>query len=51
MPVYEYVCGGCKTEFQLRRPRVDNRKKASCPECGGDGKRRITEFGRKKDKV
>ena len=47
MPMYEYVCGGCRNEFQLRRPRIDARKKASCPECGADGKRRITDFAPK----
>jgi putative FmdB family regulatory protein len=44
MPKYQYVCTNCSKEFELRRPRIDARKKASCPDCGNDGKRRISEF-------
>jgi putative FmdB family regulatory protein len=42
MPMYDYVCASCQHEFQIRRPRIDARKKAPCPECGSDGKRRLT---------
>ena len=48
MPIYQYVCAGCQSEFTLRRPRIDAAKKASCPQCGAGGKRRITEFSSKK---
>jgi len=44
MPKYQYTCKSCSTEFELRRPRIDARKKASCPDCGSDGKRQISEF-------
>ena len=44
MPMYQYTCTSCSKEFELRRPRIDVRKKASCPDCGSDGKRKISEF-------
>ena len=48
MPIYQYVCVGCQSEFELRRPRIDAAKKAPCPQCGSEAKRRITEFSAKK---
>jgi putative FmdB family regulatory protein len=48
MPMYKYVCAACQAEFELRRRRSDCSKKAPCPDCGGAGKRRITEFSGKK---
>ena len=41
MPMYEFVCSSCQTEFKLRRHRSDARKKAPCPECGGAGSQRL----------
>ena len=41
MPMYEFVCSSCQTEFKLRRHRSDARKKAPCPEFGSDGKRQL----------
>jgi len=48
MPMFQYVCTKCSREFELRRPRIDARKKAACPDCGSDAKRRISEVFRKR---
>ena len=33
MPIYEYVCPRCKTEFELMRPFNEADKPAKCPKC------------------
>ena len=33
MPIYEYVCSGCGSKFELLRPLSEASKKASCPQC------------------
>ena len=47
MPMYQYKCNTCENEFKLRRPRIDSGKKAPCPECGSDGKRRVDISGQR----
>lgn len=34
MPVYEYACGGCGTEFTALRRMVESSLPHACPECG-----------------
>lgn len=34
MPLYDYRCETCTTEFEARRP-VEERDTAVCPKCGG----------------
>lgn len=34
MPIYDYRCEGCATEFEARRP-VEQRDEVPCPQCGG----------------
>lgn len=34
MPVYDYRCDTCTTEFEARR-RVEERDQTACPRCGG----------------
>jgi putative FmdB family regulatory protein len=39
MPIYEFVCGRCKTRFDLRLSVAD-RDKATCPKCGSNDVRK-----------
>lgn len=32
MPLYEYTCGGCGTEFEVL---VRGQERPTCPNCGG----------------
>ena len=34
MPIYEFRCKKCKTQFEEIRPVGDDGKKLACPECG-----------------
>ena len=38
MPIYEYVCDDCSTEFELRR-RFSDTIEAACPQCEGTTRR------------
>jgi putative FmdB family regulatory protein len=38
MPTYGYRCQSCQREFDVWQ-RMTDEPKASCPTCGGDGKR------------
>ena len=41
MPMYDYMCQSCSHRFAVRQGYHDARE-ATCPECGGDGKQRIS---------
>ena len=41
MPMYDYVCQACSHRFAVRQGYHDARE-AACPECGGEGKQRIS---------
>ena len=44
MPIYEYVCTGCESKFELLRP-VDRRDDAAmCPTCRKSGRRILSVF-------
>lgn len=47
MPMYEYFCPKCKTEFELRRPISESDKGAECPHCGREGQKLISGFASK----
>ncbi len=47
MPIYEYFCPKCKTEFELRRPIGESDKGAACPHCGSEGQKLISGFASK----
>jgi putative FmdB family regulatory protein len=47
MPIYEYFCPSCKTEFELRRPFSESDKSAPCPHCGAEGQKLISGFASK----
>ena len=35
MPVYEFVCRGCRLEFEITRSMSDfNPRNVRCPDCG-----------------
>ena len=45
MPIYEYYCANCKTEFELIRPASKMDDPAACNKCGKPAKRQLTQFG------
>jgi len=44
MPIYEYVCPRCKTEFELMRPFNEADKPAKCPKCKLEAQKQISNF-------
>ena len=44
MPLYEYYCENCRTEYELIRPvsRID--EPAPCATCGQPGQRQLSHF-------
>lgn len=42
VPVYEYRCRSCGSDFELRRPMAESNAPAPCPEGDGDGLRRMS---------
>ncbi len=44
MPIYEYVCPGCKTKFELLRPLNKASEGASCPRCHQSAERILSTF-------
>ena len=47
MAIYEYRCGSCGTEFELRRPMSEASEAAPCPKCGGAGSKLPSVFASK----
>ncbi len=44
MPIYEYVCSGCGSKFELMRPLSESDKEASCPHCHKGAERKFSAF-------
>ncbi len=44
MPIYEYMCPKCGTDFELMRSFSEADKPAFCPKCAGKGKRLLSVF-------
>ncbi len=45
MPIYEYICEGCRREFSLLRPMSDADLPAACEACGRTRiKRKLSVF-------
>ena len=42
MPIYEYVCTECRSEFELLRPMGKSDDVASCPQGHPRGQRMIS---------
>lgn len=47
MPIYEYLCTKCRTEFELRRPFSEADKAAVCPKCSSQTQKLISGFASK----
>jgi len=35
MPLYEYICSDCNTQFEIRRTMKEIDHPATCPQCHG----------------
>ncbi len=44
MPIYEYYCSKCETEFELIRPVSKSDEPAPCSLCGEPAKRQLSNF-------
>ena len=44
MPIYEFICSKCKTQFELRLSFSDFDKLAECPKCSSSSQRLISSF-------
>ncbi len=45
MPIYEYRCNSCETNFEVLQRTKDTKKTLKCPHCGTqDAKRRFSAF-------
>ncbi len=44
MPVYEYYCENCKTEYEVIRPVSQMDEPGRCPNCGQPGQRLLSYF-------
>ena len=47
MPIYEYFCTKCKTEFELMRPFSEADKAGVCPKCNSRAQKLVSGFGSK----
>lgn len=41
MPVYEYLCDGCGSDFTALRPMSQSSQPHPCPDCGGEAQRAL----------
>ena len=44
MPIYEYFCPKCSTQFELRRSFSDSDKLAQCAKCNSDAQKLTSSF-------
>ena len=45
MPIFEYHCSKCSTEFEVLQRASDTNKSPKCPSCGAqDTKKRFSTF-------
>ncbi len=46
MPIYEYICPGCKLKFEVRKAMSQSGEPAGCPRCGKEAGRVLSRFAR-----
>ena len=44
MPIYEYMCPGCRKTFEVLRPASQSGEPASCPTCHQSARRVLSLF-------
>ena len=44
MPIYEYICPECGSEFEKLRPLSQADQDAECPRCGKTSQRKMSSF-------
>ncbi len=44
MPIYEYYCAKCNTEFEALRPASKATEPVACKTCGEPGERQLSTF-------
>lgn len=44
MPIYEFRCTKCGSEFEIMRPFSQSDAPAKCPRCGGPGEKLTSVF-------
>ena len=44
MPIYEYICSDCGSEFELLRALSQAGEAASCPSCHKTAERKLSTF-------
>ena len=44
MPIYEYYCSKCDTEYELLRPVAQAKESAPCATCAQPGERLLSSF-------
>ena len=49
MPIYEYYCSDCDTEYELIRSVAQADEPALCQVCGQPGQRQLSTFSFKSD--
>lgn len=47
MPIYEYRCSKCGTDFELMRRMSEINEPALCPQCGAEAERLVSNFASK----
>ncbi len=46
MPIYEYICRACNSEFMMLQKMGASEKDTECPKCGSrDVKKKLSTFG------
>jgi len=44
MPIYEYLCSSCGSNFELLRSLSQSDEEASCPHCHKPARRKLSTF-------
>ena len=44
MPIYEYACTDCGSEFELLRSLSQSNEEVSCPHCQKPARRKLSTF-------